>query len=316
MTDIRPSLVDEPSAGLSPEDRRAGLRAAPRRPGTGLEASCPSTRTSSRPWRLSMTSQMPSRWDRSVARVTNQAFADQPRGIIRRRPAGSVRLPHGRRLACGLVADAGLAWLPWAASEYQTHAPTTRRYYVILAVGGTSSPAIPASSRSPITPSPASGPTLGDARPLCRVPLVWGSGPGRGRGSDGPGSGHPCLRMRAINLALATWVFAESVRLLITVEYEVTRGDLGRRRISVRHAALEGRRLRVPPFAVAAVPVAGRSCTRGRHLLPRSETTRKRRRSWGGDLQVEAVVFAVSAAFVATAGGLQGHYVGLLSLNR
>ena len=43
----------------------------------------------------------------------------------------------------------------------------------------------------------------------------------------GYGLGTLCLRMRAIYLALATWAFAESVRLLITVEYQITRGDLG-----------------------------------------------------------------------------------------
>src|SRR5207245_10330639 len=43
----------------------------------------------------------------------------------------------------------------------------------------------------------------------------------------GYGLGTLCLRMRAIYLALATWAFAESVRLLITVEYGITRGDLG-----------------------------------------------------------------------------------------
>ena len=43
----------------------------------------------------------------------------------------------------------------------------------------------------------------------------------------GYGLGTLCLRMRAIYLALATWAFAESVRLLVTVEYQITRGDLG-----------------------------------------------------------------------------------------
>ena len=37
--------------------------------------------------------------------------------------------------------------------------------------------------------------------------------------------------MRAIYLALATWAFAESMRLLITVEYQITRGDLGLRTV-------------------------------------------------------------------------------------
>jgi branched-chain amino acid transport system permease protein len=36
-----------------------------------------------------------------------------------------------------------------------------------------------------------------------------------------------CLRMRAIYLAIATWAFAESVRITISMTYKITRGDLG-----------------------------------------------------------------------------------------
>lgn len=36
-----------------------------------------------------------------------------------------------------------------------------------------------------------------------------------------------CLRMRTIYLAIATWAFAESVRITISMTYEITRGDLG-----------------------------------------------------------------------------------------
>jgi branched-chain amino acid transport system permease protein len=36
-----------------------------------------------------------------------------------------------------------------------------------------------------------------------------------------------CLRMRAIYLAIATWAFAESVRIFISMTYKITRGDLG-----------------------------------------------------------------------------------------
>lgn len=36
-----------------------------------------------------------------------------------------------------------------------------------------------------------------------------------------------CLRMRAIYLAIATWAFAESVRIFISMTYKLTRGDLG-----------------------------------------------------------------------------------------
>jgi branched-chain amino acid transport system permease protein len=36
-----------------------------------------------------------------------------------------------------------------------------------------------------------------------------------------------CLKMRAIYLAIATWAFAESVRITLSMTYQITRGDLG-----------------------------------------------------------------------------------------
>src|SRR5262249_38819014 len=122
-----------------------------------------------------------------------------------------------------------LAWLPWAVSEYQTHVLTTSLYYVVLAVGWNllagytgqfslahhtfagigayTSALLILYAGAPILVSIAAG--------VLVAALL------------GYGLGTLCLRMRAIYLALATWAFAESVRLLITVEYNITRGDLG-----------------------------------------------------------------------------------------
>src|SRR3989442_1498926 len=61
-----------------------------------------------------------------------------------------------------------------------------------------------------------------------RVPILVGIVAGAlVAAAIGYGLGTLCLRMRAIYLALATWAFAESLRLLVTVEYQITRGDLG-----------------------------------------------------------------------------------------
>src|SRR5439155_1114662 len=61
-----------------------------------------------------------------------------------------------------------------------------------------------------------------------KVPIVVGVAAGGALAALlGWGLGTLCLRMRAIYLALATWAFAESVRLFVAVEYQITRGDLG-----------------------------------------------------------------------------------------
>src|SRR5207237_3163269 len=39
--------------------------------------------------------------------------------------------------------------------------------------------------------------------------------------------GRLVLRMRAIYLAIATWAFAETVHILLTAAYTITRGELG-----------------------------------------------------------------------------------------
>src|SRR5439155_1614329 len=61
-----------------------------------------------------------------------------------------------------------------------------------------------------------------------KVPIVVGVAAGGALAALlGWGLGTLCLRMRAIYLALATWAFAESVRLFVAVEYQITRCDLG-----------------------------------------------------------------------------------------
>jgi branched-chain amino acid transport system permease protein len=35
------------------------------------------------------------------------------------------------------------------------------------------------------------------------------------------------LRMRAIYLAIATWAFAETIHVLLTAAFNITRGELG-----------------------------------------------------------------------------------------
>ena len=80
------------------------------------------------------------------------------------------------------------------------------------------------------------------------VPILVGIGAGVVVAAIvGYGLGTLCLRMRAIYLALATWAFAESMRLLVAVEYPITRGDLGLKTAApLRDRAADALLLRLP----------------------------------------------------------------------
>jgi branched-chain amino acid transport system permease protein len=132
----------------------------------------------------------------------------------------------------------------------------------------------------------------------------------------GWGLGTLCLRMRAIYLALATWAFAESVRLLITVEYQITRGDLG-----LATPFLFDTPRPMPYYyvflglALAAI-LAARGIVHSRvgAYLRAIRDDEEAAATMGVDtFKWKRFAFAASAVFAAVAGGFQGHYVGLLS---
>src|SRR5262245_2319389 len=131
----------------------------------------------------------------------------------------------------GVVALAALAWLPWTVSEYQTHVFTTAFYYVILALGWNLLAGY--AGQFSLAHHTFAGIGAYSSALLvhhARVPILVGIAAGVVvAAAAGYFLGTLCLRMRAIYLALATWAFAEAIRLLITVEYQFTRGDLGLR---------------------------------------------------------------------------------------
>src|SRR5215471_12339444 len=136
-----------------------------------------------------------------------------------------------RRLGYCALAYAALAWLPWTVSEYQTHVFTTCLYYVILAVGWNLLAGYTGQfSLAHHTFAGIGAYTSALLVLYAGVPILVGIAAGVVvAAAAGYGLGTLCLRMRSIYLALATWAFAESVRLLITVEYGITRGDFGLR---------------------------------------------------------------------------------------
>jgi branched-chain amino acid transport system permease protein len=132
----------------------------------------------------------------------------------------------------------------------------------------------------------------------------------------GYGLGTLCLRMRAIYLALATWAFAESMRLLITVEYEITRGDLG---LATPFLFATPRPTAYYYLFLAltlVVILAAREIVDSRigSYMRAIRDDEEAAAVMGVDtFKWKRFVFAASAVFAAVAGGFQGHYVGLLS---
>lgn len=150
-----------------------------------------------------------------------------------------------------------------------------------------------------------------------RVPILVGIAMGVVLAAAiGYGLGTLCLRMRAIYLALATWAFAESVRLLVTVEYGITRGDLG-----LAAPFLFGTPRSTPYYYLFLGLALGAMLAAWAIVDSRIGAYMRAIRD---DEEAAAVmgvdtfkwkrfVFATSAVFAAVAGGFQGHYLGLLS---
>lgn len=217
-----------------------------------------------------------------------------------------------------MLAYAALAWLPWVASEYHTHVLTTSFYYVILAIGWNLLAGYTGQfSLAHHTFAGVGAYTSALLVLYARVPILVGIAAGAAvAAAIGYGLGTLCLRMRAIYLALATWAFAESVRLLVTAEYEITRGDLG-----LATPLLFGTP-RATPYYYLFLALALAAILAARALV--DSRIGAYMRAIRDDEEAAAVmgvdtfkwkrfVFATSAVFAAVAGGFQGHYLGLLS---
>jgi branched-chain amino acid transport system permease protein len=227
-------------------------------------------------------------------------------------------VPRVRRLGWCLLVYAGLAWLPWVLSQYHLHIFTTAFYYIILAIGWNLLAGYTGQfSLAHHTFAGIGAYTSALLVQYAGVPLLVGIGAGVVLAAAvGYGLGTLCLRMRAIYLALATWAFAESIRLLITVEYQITRGDLG-----LRTALFFGTPRPTPYYylflglTLAAILVAWELVHSRIGIYMRAiRDDEEAAATMGIDpFKWKRFVFAVAAVFAAVAGGFQGHYIGLLS---
>jgi branched-chain amino acid transport system permease protein len=226
--------------------------------------------------------------------------------------------PLARRIAWSLLAFAALSWLPLAVTEYHTHVLIISLYYVILAASWNLLAGYAGQfSLAHHTFAGIGAYTSALLSLYFRVPILIGIGAGVAAAAIvGYGLGTLCLRMRAIYLALATWAFAESVRLLVTVEYPITRGDLG-----LKTVLLFGTAQPTPYYYVfLALTLASLLViwqilhSRVGAYLRAIRDDEEAASVMGLDtFKWKRAAFVISAAFAAVAGGFQGHYIGLLS---
>ncbi len=223
-----------------------------------------------------------------------------------------------RRLGLCLVAYAALAWVPLVTSEYHTHVLVIGLYYVILATGWNLLAGYTGQfSLAHHTFAGIGAYTSALLVQRTGMPILAGVVAGTVvAAAAGYGLGTLCLRMRAIYLALATWAFAESVRLLVAVEYQITRGDLG------LAAPLLFGTPRARPYYYLFLGLALLSLLAAWQIvhsrigayLRAIRDDEEAAATMGVDtFKWKRFAFVVSAFFAAVAGAFQGHYIGLLS---
>ena len=227
-------------------------------------------------------------------------------------------MTFARRLGWTLLGGLALVWLPWAFSEYHTHVFVICLYYVILAIGWN----LLAGYAGQFSLAHHTFAGIGAYTSALLVqhtgmPIVVGIGAGVVLAAAvGYVLGTLCLHMRAIYLALATWAFAESIRLFIQVEYQFTRGDLGLRTpllFGTPHPAAYFYLFLALTLAVglgAKYLVDSRVGTYLRAIRDDEEAAAV----MGVDtFKWKRAAFVISAGLAAVAGGFLGHYIGLLS---
>jgi branched-chain amino acid transport system permease protein len=125
-----------------------------------------------------------------------------------------------------------------------------------------------------------------------------------------------CLRMRAIYLALATWAFAESMRLVVALEYQITRGDLGLTAPFFFRTPFATPYFYLFLFLAMGGLVIMHNIVYSRigYYMRAIRDDEEAALSMGVDtVRWKRFVFAVSSLLAGIAGGFYGHYIGLLS---
>ncbi len=232
----------------------------------------------------------------------------------------AVASPPGWRGAAAIagVAAAALALVPALAGDFTLHMLTTSCYYTILAASWNLLAGFTGQFSLAHQAFAAIGAyTSGLLIRYFAVPIWFGISSGVVVAAlFGYVLGRMVLSMRAIYLAIATWAFAETVHIVLTAAYPITRGELG---------------LDVPPlfrnldplayyYLFAALAFASVLAMYAMVRSPLGQFMRAikddelRAESLGVDTtRVKILVFTVSSAFAGLAGAFYAHYVIVLS---
>ena len=232
----------------------------------------------------------------------------------------AVASPPGWRGAAVIagVAAAALALVPALAGDFTLHMLTTSCYYTILAASWNLLAGFTGQFSLAHQAFAAIGAyTSGLLIRYFAVPIWFGITSGVVVAAlFGYALGRMVLSMRAIYLAIATWAFAETVHIVLTAAYPITRGELG---------------LDVPPlfrnldplsyyYLFAALAFVSVLAMYAMVRSPLGQFMRAikddelRAESLGVDTtRVKIVVFTVSSAFAGLAGAFYAHYVIVLS---
>ena len=232
----------------------------------------------------------------------------------------AVASPPGWRGAAVIagVAAAALALVPALAGDFTLHMLTTSCYYTILAASWNLLAGFTGQFSLAHQAFAAIGAyTSGLLIRYFAVPIWFGISSGVVvTALFGYALGRMVLSMRAIYLAIATWAFAETVHIVLTAAYPITRGELG---------------LDVPPlfhnldplsyyYLFAALVFVSVLAMYAMVRSPLGQFMRAikddelRAESLGVDTtRVKIVVFTVSSAFAGLAGAFYAHYVVVLS---
>jgi branched-chain amino acid transport system permease protein len=132
----------------------------------------------------------------------------------------------------------------------------------------------------------------------------------------GYGLGRAVLKLRAIYLAIATWAFAETVHILLTAAYKITRGELGLTVPPLYHdlkpAGYYLTFVALAAFATLALYLVVKSPLG--YFMRAIKDDELRAESLGVDTtRVKIFVFTLSSALSGLAGAIYGHYTLVLS---
>jgi len=249
--------------------------------------------------------------DDPIAPAAGGVTASEPRAPW----AAGDAVRRSMLIAAGLGAA---ALLPLVLGTYPIHVLTVACYYVILAsswnliAGYTGLFSLAHHAFAGIG---AYASALLALRAGAPVPAAIACG-GLCACAAGYGLGAVTLRMRALYLALATWAFAESVRIVVSMEYGVTRGDLGLA-VPLLLPTSSPRPYYELFLACAAATVGGLALLLRSRIGYRLRAIRDdetvARAAGVNTVRWKRFVFGMSSGIAGLAGALYGHYIGLLS---